>query len=99
MAEKQKINLNVRSDLYRWVRQFELDRSVSKTRLGIAGLAAMRSLTPPERDEMLKWAALLDEGLIRWQDFEKMADKSTKERLAALARLIKKALDSPPEEP
>lgn len=98
MAEKQKVSLNVRPDLYRWVRQFELDRSVSKTRLGIAGLAAMRALMPPERDEMLKWAALLDEGLIPWKEFEKIADKPTKERLAALARLIRKALESTPEE-
>ena len=94
MATKRpRMTLNVPIGVWRWFRRIEIRGQVSKTRLVVAGIAALRSLGDEERDAMIQWAVLLDRGGATWEDYEKACEGTARDRARALKAAVERALE------
>ena len=92
MTRKPRVMLNLNVGIYRWFRSVELATGLSRSRLGEAAICALRLLSDKERQEVVQWAKLLDEGCASWDDFGAAADRLAKERARAVKRVAARAL-------
>ena len=93
MTDRVGFKPNLRVDVYRWFRGEELRASTSKTIATTAAVAALRMVSPANRDLAFQWAKLLDDEEITWAEFERVADLTEQERTDSLPGLWAKALE------
>lgn len=80
------------TDVYRWMREEELHAHTSKTIVTTAALMALRMLDKHERDSLMQWAKVIDDGVVTWQQFESIAGATAKQRGKALAGFVAEAV-------
>jgi cytochrome P450 len=92
MTKKPRIVVTMPEGPYGRFRREAVRRSVRNSRLGLACIAAFFGVDEDVREQSLRWAALLDEDRVSWEEFEGACKSTAKRRKAALQRLLDRAI-------
>ena len=78
---------------FAWVRELELNRPTSRTMVLTAAVVALRLLESEEQDEAFKWAKLLCDESVDWDEFVAACHENQAARRKALQRLVQSVFD------